>query len=103
VAAATPLEALTTRLAVVTKMPRWIWAVAALAILSPILLTAQHKDSVPTCAAKWIEATPNHPLCESSPDRNLTGDQLLAKYCVGVDGQRVCNDKMIGVPEVMTK
>lgn len=98
-----PVEVLTTRLAVVKRQPRWIWAVAALAILSPLLLTQQSQESVPDCAATWVEASPGNPLCPRSPDRALTGDQLLAKYCVGVDGRRVCNDKMIGVPEVMAK
>lgn len=53
------------------------------------------------CAWVWVEAHPANPLCDDSPDRNLTGDELIAKYCVGTNERSVCNRKDVGPPEVI--
>lgn len=82
------------------------WVVAALAaILGWFIADWPGRDleviTVPACAMEWVDASPGNPLCGDSADRKLTGPELVAKYCVGVDSRRVCNDKTIGVPKEM--
>jgi hypothetical protein len=81
------------------KWPRSRWVAAGVALLG--LLVAQAQDaprSEAACAQEWVQATPARPLCSNSPDRELSGPDLVAKYCVGVNDRRVCNDKTMGVP-----
>lgn len=95
-----------TKLSVPQFEMRWgVMAIVA-AVGVTILVNVMHDNPGPqraNCAAQWITAAPGHPLCASSPDRNLTGDQLLQKYCVGADSRMICNDKTIGVPKEMNR
>ena len=87
------------------KLPRWALP-AAVTVGAVFLFVAMDTDPAPQkadCADQWITAAPGNPLCASSPDRNLTGDQLLQKYCVGTGNKMICNDKTLGVPKEMNR
>lgn len=106
------LEAGTVKVARPTTNPVAKWApIVAVTLGVVIFFISMVTDPPPRdpapreadCAEQWITAAPGNPLCASSPDRNLTGDQLLQKYCVGTGNKMICNDKTLGVPKEMNR